>query len=81
MPSREPPCWLGPEQRGDRCLHAAPGVAALLPLTGPQAPSSGAQPGQVLGRQRGAEGVLEAAQPGRGGWPGPGGRASRCAPG
>lgn len=71
MPCRAPPWWQGPEQRRDRCPHASPGVAALLPLTGPQAPSSGAQPGQVRGGQRGAGrgGGAGGSPARRGGWP------------
>lgn len=41
----------GPSHSGERCIHTSSGVAAILlrQPTGSQAPSSGAQPGRVLG--------------------------------
>lgn len=51
MASQDRPRRQGPEHSGDRCTHTSSGEAAVLlpPPTGSGAPSSGAQPGQVLG--------------------------------
>lgn len=63
MPSQERPWWPyrgsprrpAPAHRRDRCVHTSSGVAAVLPPpSGSQAANSGVQPGQVLGKQRGA---------------------------
>lgn len=50
-PSQERLWGQGPAHRGERCTHTSSGVAAVLlrQPTGSQAPSSGAQPGSVLG--------------------------------
>ena len=69
MPSQEWTWCQGPEHRRDGCIHTSSGVAVVLPPTGSQARSSGAQPGQVL-LGSSLEGMLEAAEPRQGGWPG-----------
>lgn len=69
MPFQEWPWCQGPEHRRDGCIHTSSSVAAVLPPTGSQARSSGAQPGQVLSGSS-LEGMLEAAEPRLGGWPG-----------
>lgn len=70
MPSQEPPWWQGPKARGHRRGRTSSRGAAVLPPTGAQAPGAGEQPGQVVGKRRGAWRGRCGPRARRGGWPG-----------